>query len=301
MAQLQRPPFVFMNGRLTSWEEAQVHVGSEALIRGISVFEGIKGYWSHDGQCLQLLSLREHFDRLARSCLLQYLPFEWTYETFTDACFSLVRRLATPERDLWLRPTVLAVEGHWGADTVTDLAITCYHQEKQRPEPISVGISTWQRPSDAALPARIKSAANYQAGRLARIEGRQQGFDDMVLLNAHGRVAEATGSCVLIVRDGRVATPPHHEGCLESITVNLVEAICRSRSIPFERRPVDRTELLVADEICLAGTLMELGPVKQLGARKMPTNAPVFQAIAEDFWDHARGRRPHPAFALSPV
>jgi branched-chain amino acid aminotransferase len=301
MVALQRPPWVYMGGRLTEWDKATVHVGSEALIRGISVFEGVKGYWKHDGSELALLALREHYQRLTRSALLQHLPFATPYEGFRDACLMLVRKLMTKERDLWLRPTLFAIEGHWGLDTVTDLVITCYNQDKKQPEPIEIGVSTWQRPLDTGLPARVKSAANYQISRLARIEGRRQGFGDMILLNQWGRVAEATGSCVLMVREGRVATPPPHEGCLESITVNIIEALCGTLGIPFVRRPIDRTELMVADEVALAGTLMELGVVKRLDFRAMPAATPVLARITDEYWACVRGQRQHAAVQLTPV
>lgn len=301
MAKLQKPPYVYMNGQITAWDDAKIHVGSEALIRGISVFEGIKGYWRYDGGEFALLALREHFDRLTRSALLQHLPFSLSYEEFQEACLMLVRKLLTKERDLWLRPTLFAVEGHWGEDTVTDLVITCYHQDKKKPDPIAVGISTWQRPLDTGLPARIKSAANYQVGRLARIEGRRQGFSDMVLLNQWGRIAEATGSCVVMVRNESVATPPPYEGCLESITVNIVESLCRSLGITFERRPIDRSELLVADEIALAGTLMELGVVSSLDCRQMSSCTPFLDRITNEYWACMRGERQHSAVRLTPV
>jgi branched-chain amino acid aminotransferase len=301
MAQLQRPPWVFMNGRLTAWDDARIHVGAEALIRGISVFEGLKAYWRHDGEQLGILAAREHYDRLTRSARLQHLPFAMSYEEFLDACLALTRRLMTREHDQWLRPTLFAVEGHWGEGTVSDLVITSYHQEKHRPEPVDVGISTWQRPADVALPARIKSAANYQVGRMARIEGRRQGYSDMILLNASSRVAEASGSCVLLVRNGQVATPPPWEGCLESITVDVVEALCVSLGIPFARRAIERTELLVADEVWLAGTLVELGRVRSVAGTPLPDSAPVLARVADEFWACVRGERSHPAIRLTPV
>jgi branched-chain amino acid aminotransferase len=289
-----------MGGKIVAWDDARIHVGAEALIRGISVFEGIKGYWSHDGTRLSLVAFGEHYARLRRSAMLQHLPFAWTEEEVLDACMSLVQRLQKPDSDLWLRPTVFAVEGNWGTGTVSDLVITCYQQPKKRPDPMKVGISTWQRPLDNAYPARIKSAANYQVGRLARIEGRRHGYDDMVLLNTWGRVAESTGSCVILARSGRLVTPPPHEGCLESITVDIVSALCEELGIPFERRPVDRSELLVADEVALAGTLMELGVVKQLEDRAMP-DAPLVRAVADRYWACVRAQTAHPAVRLTPV
>jgi branched-chain amino acid aminotransferase len=301
MMQLQKPPYVYMGGRIVDWDNATIHVASEALIRGISVFEGIKGYWREDNSSLALLALQEHYERLARSALLNQLPFTMTFQDFKEACSSLVRKLQTRDRDLWLRPTLFAIEGYWGAETASDLVITCYHQEKKRPEAIEIGFSTWQRPLDTGLPARIKSAANYQIGRLARIEGRRQDFSDMILLNQWGRIAEATGSCVLMARAGRVATPPCYEGCLESITVNIIEALCQTLGIPFERRPLDRTELMVADELCLAGTLMELGVVRRLDSRIMPDANPIFDRIADEFWATVRGQRFHTAVRLTSV
>lgn len=301
MAKLQRPALAYLKGQIVAWDDATIHIGSESLIRGISVFEGIKGYWSHDAQKLSLLAVRDHYRRLVRSAQLQHLPFDMTLESFGHACRSLAGALLQRDCDLWLRPTLLAIEGHWGVDTVSDLAITCYQQEMKRPDPLDIGVSTWQRPLDSSLPARIKSAANYQIGRFARIEGRSQGFADMILLNPWGRVAEATGSCVLMVRDGSLSTPPAHEGCLESITVNIVESLCKTLDIPFARRPIDRTELMTADEVALAGTLMEIGVVRRLDSRPMPPETPVLDRVRDEFWACVRGRRTNNAVDLTPV
>jgi branched-chain amino acid aminotransferase len=298
---LQRPPYVFMNGRITPWDEATIHVASEAALRAASVFEGIKGYWRYDGSEFALLALREHFDRLQRSAQLLHLPFSMPYEDFKEACASLTKKLLTNGRDLWLRTTLFAVEGHWGEGTQTDLVITGYQLDQKRPEPIGIGVSTWQRPGDASLPARIKSTANYQIGRLARIEGRRQGFADMVLLNPWGRVAEASGSCVVLARDGTLITPGPSEGCLESITVEIIRKLSATLGIAFERRPVDRTELYIADEVCLAGTLAELIPVRGIESYTLPKRAALTERVADEFWDCVRGVRSHAGISLTPV
>ncbi len=301
MIKLQKPAFAYLGGRVVPWEEANIHIASEALIRGISVFEGIKGYWREDLSSLQLLALEAHFFRLCRSARLQHLPFSMSLSEFREACGDLARCLMVLDRDLWLRPTIYSVEGHWGEGTVADLAITCYHQEKRAPGRLKVGITGWQKPGDSVLPARIKSAANYQMARIVRIEGRERGFDDMLLLNSNGRIAEATGSALIMVRNGRVVTPPAYEGCLESITVDIVERLCKSLDLPFERRPIDRSELLVADEVALCGTLMELGIVEQVDAYRLPDSSPVIDAIAERFWACARGLVEDPAMDLTDI
>src|SRR5439155_11040843 len=119
------------------------------------------------------------------------------------------------ENDLYVRATLFVIEGHYGEGTVSDLVLTAYQQGKEAPKPIEVGTSTWRRSPDVSMPARIKTSTNYQIARLALIEGRRRGYEDMVLLNHSGRVAEGIGACVLLVRNGRLCSPPPSEGALE--------------------------------------------------------------------------------------
>jgi branched-chain amino acid aminotransferase len=298
---LQQPRWVYFQGEVRPWEQATLHVSCEAVTRGLNVYEGLKGYWQAGEKAFGLVQLRRHFERLNRSARLLHIPVPVTYDEFLDACSKLVRALYEPDQDMWIRATLYVVEGHWGEGTVADLVLTAYHQKKQPPTPVSIGVSTWQRSSDITVPPRIKTSTNYQVARLARIEGRPRGFSDMILLNQYGRVSEATGACVLLVRDGCVITPPAYEGRLESITLEIVQKICHSLAIPFIERPVDRTELLVADEIRLVGTLAELAPVAQVDDYKLPANSPLTDSIAAAFWNAVRGIAPHPAVDLTIV
>jgi branched-chain amino acid aminotransferase len=296
---LQQPPWVYFQGEVRPWQEATLHVSCEAVTRGLNVFEGLKGYWQADGKTFGIVELRRHYDRLCRSARLLHIPVPVAYGEFRDACAKLVLRLCEPDKDMWIRATLYVVEGHWGEGTVADLVLTAYHQKKQPPTPVSVGVSTWQRSSDLSLAPRIKSSTNYQVARLARIEGRGRGFSEMILLNQYGRVAEATGACVLLIRDGCVITPPAYEGRLESITLEIVRGICRSLTIPFIERPVDRTELSIADELRLVGTLAELTPIVQVDDYTLPSNSPVTDLIATTFWNAVRGVSPHPMVELT--
>lgn len=298
LVQLQKPKFVYMGGKLRLWDEAVLHVGCEAVTRGLNVFEGIKGYWQPDGR-FGIVMLRQHFDRLRRSARLLHIPCDWTYEEYQSAIFELIGALVEPDRDMWARTTLYVIEGHWGEGTIADLVVMAYHQDTQLPQPIHLGVSTWRRSSDVALPARIKTSTNYQAGRLARIEGRPLGCQDMVLLNEWGRVGEATGSCVLMVREGTVYTPPATEGTLESITLDLIEALAHSSGINFVRRPIDRTELLVADEIGLCGTLAELTLVKSIEGRALSEEASILRALQTCYLDAVRGVVTHSAIELT--
>lgn len=300
MIKLQEPKWVYMGGGLRLWKEATLHVGCEAVTRSVNVFEGIKGYWKPGGP-FGIVQLRRHYDRLRRSARLLYIPFDMTLDRYCDAIAELAGELLEPNRDMWFRTTLFAIEGQWGEGTVADLVITAYHQDQKVPEPINLGISTWQRSPDVSLPARAKSGANYQVGRLARIEGRSRGCQDMVLLNSSGRVAEATGSCLVMVREGVVYTPPATEGALESITLDIVEALAHSMKIPFIRRPIDRTELMVADEIAICGTLAELVLVESIEGLPLNPESHLLRTLQSRFFRAARNIEPHASVELTVV
>ena len=297
---LQKPKYVHMNGRLRLWDEATLHVSCEAAIRGLNVFEGVKAYRQPDGS-LAIVMLRRHYERLQRSALLLHIPFEHTYEEFIRSLSELAIVLVQPDKEMWFRATLFVTQGHWGEDTAAELVITAYQAETALPQPIDLGVSTWRRSPDVSLPARIKTGTNYQVARLARIEGRALGCEDMVLLNQSGRVAEATGSCILMVREGRVYTPPATEGALEGITLEAVEALAHTQGMPFERRPIDRTELLVADELAICGTLAEVVPVRKIEGHLLPADSAILKALQTGYFQAVRGIAPHPDIELTKI
>lgn len=298
--QLQRPEFAYMKGQLVPWDNAVLHIGCEAVTRGLNVFEGIKGYWQKN-DTFGIVFLEKHFRRLQRSAKLLQIPCPWTYEEFEKAVFQLIGAMLTREKDMWIRTTLYVIEGHWGEGTKADLVMMAYHQDKEIPQPINLGISSWQRSPDISMPARIKTSTNYQPGRLARIEGRERDCQDMIMLNTSGRVAEATGSCVLMVRDGVVYTPPSTEGALESITLDFIEDLAKSLDIRFVRRPIDRTELLIADELAICGTLAELVPIKKIEGTPVNPNGMLLTKIRDKFFRVARGEEKCEGFSISYV
>ena len=294
MIKLQEPKYVYMGGALRLWKEATLHVGCEAATRGLNVYEGLKGYWQPGGP-FGIIQLRQHYERLHRSARLLYLPFDCTLDHYKNAIAELGDALLEPDRDMWFRTTLFAIQGHWGEGTVADLVITAYHHEQKLPDPIDVGISIWRRGSDLSLPARIKTGTNYQASRLARIEGRTRGCQDMILLNDAGRVAEAAASALVMVRGGALYTPPPEEGALESITIDIIETLADSLGISFTRRPIERTELLLADELALVGTIGEIIPVKTIDGFALSEESPVIRSLQTRYLRAIRGIEPHPS------
>jgi len=292
MVKLQKPKYLWFGGRVAEWDEARFHVSSEAVVRGLNVFEGLRGYWQPDGS-FGFLALPRHWARLKRSAKLLHIPFDMTCQEWIEANHSLVQTMYEPGRSMWTRATLYVEEGHWGEGTKSNLVLTAYHV-LDMPVSIATGVSTWQRGADNAMPARIKTSSNYQVTRLAKIEGRSRGYPEMVLLNQHGRVAEAIGSCLLMVRDGKVATPPWWEGALESITIDIIEELCKSMRIPFERRPIERTELIIADELAFVGTLNEITLISEIDGNKLDASG-VLKSIAERYRRAVHGVEPHPA------
>lgn len=294
---LQKPEVLFFNGALRPWEDAVLHFSSEGVQRGLNVFEGLKAVHQPNGH-MALIAMPAHYKRLCQSARLLHMPFNMSYDDFLRACRSVVDALSTPEKDMWLRPTLYMIEGHWGQGDRTDLIVPGYQHPKSFPNDIKSGVSTWQRASDLTLPARIKTAANYQVARLVKIEGRSRGYPEMVLLNRSGRVAEFIGSALLMVRDGIVVTPPPSEGCIESITVDILEELAIDLGIEFVRRPIERTELVIADEIGSCGTLNDITVVSDFDERPMG-EAPTLTALRKRYRDAIGGIQPHKAVELS--
>jgi branched-chain amino acid aminotransferase len=236
---------------------------------------------------------------MKKSARLLHVPIGFTYEEFVEACFAITRAERRAETDLYIRATVFVVEGHYGEGDVSDLVLFAYQQPKESPQPITVGTSTWRRSPDVAMPARIKSGSNYQIARLARIEGRSRGYADMILLNQSGRVAEAVSATLLLVRDGRVYTPPAWEGALESITLDVLEDMAGSLGIEFVRRPIERSELYLADELGITGTLTEIQLIRSIDEFALPEDTPVLSALLGRYRAAMRGSEPHPSVELA--
>jgi branched-chain amino acid aminotransferase len=300
ISQLQSPKWALVNGDLVPFDDVRIHIGAEALTRALSVFEGVKGYWNEAGDEFALRTPAAHYERLCRSAALLHIPVTFSYVDYVSWLAKLGRELLVPERDLWFRTTLYVTEGHWGEGTAADLVVTAFTQQKHDPEPMRLGVSTWRRAGDVALPTRVKSAANYVVGRLARIEVRRLGYDDAILLNESGRLAEATGACVVLAGPDGVVSPPTAEGCLDSITVKTIAAVCAELGVPFHRRPVERTELLVAQECGLAGTITELTLVDEIDGYAYSQTG-VLSHVRRRYLAAMRGTAPLPGTDLVPL
>lgn len=288
LSQLQTPAWASVDGVLVAYPDVRIHVSAEALTRALSVFEGVKGYWDPTGTQFRVRTPRAHYERLLRSARLLALPVDFDYPEFLRRLGDLAEELLVPGEDLWFRATLYGTEGHWGDGTRTSLVITAFTQPRVAPSPMTLTVSSWRRGTDLDLPARIKTGANYVPGRMARIEAHRRGADDALLLNRDGRVAEATGACVVMATDQGLVSPPPEEGALDSLTVRALGEICARDGIPFVSRPIERSELLVAREVGVAGTITELAPVSDIDGTHFPVDG-LLATLGEVYLGVMRG------------
>jgi branched-chain amino acid aminotransferase len=293
--ELSQPESIWMDGAVRPWAEATVHVWSEVVLRAASVFEGLRGYWSPAESRHYFLHLGPHLARMHRSARLTGIPLELSDERFAGMLSELVAALRYRE-DVYVRPTAYLRSGRYQADA-DRLAAGFFMPVFPSPRDPSIRtgirclVSSWRRADDETAPPRMKAAANYHNLRLARLEASAHGFDDAILLTGSGKVAETGGAAVFVVRDGVASTPRGTDSVLESITRDSAIALLGELGVPVREREVDRTELYIADEVFLTGTLCEITPVTAVDRFALPAPGPVTSLLQERYLAACRSGR----------
>lgn len=302
------PAYAWQNGRLVPWDQCRVHARSQGAFWGANVFEGLRAYWDPRDEQFRLFRVGDHLVRLGRSMKSLHMEIAFEADELEAACLELLR--ANDHR----QDAHLVVVAYF--DMAPDLDPLCHTTHTgvhitstalRRPSAYGHGlaatISTWRRISDDAMPPRIKTGANYHNSRLAQHEATRNGYDTTLLLNQRGHVSEAPGSCVVMVRDGELATPPGTSGVLEGITVaTTAELAIEHLGLALRRREIDRTELYVADEVFLCGTKSELLPITSVDRIVVGDGrpGPVTRRLQSLYDDVVRGRGGHEDW-LTPV
>jgi branched-chain amino acid aminotransferase len=306
----EHPKYIWMNGEYIPWEEAKIHVTTEAVGFGSAVFEGLRAYWNDSEKQLYIFRLDDHLKRLAQSTKMMRMTLEHSIEDIGEACSGLLVRNDLRE-DVHLRPTVyFGVSKVFFAHQPGMVEVGAYVVTGPRKSILGSGkgihacVSSWTRISDRDMPPRIKAAANYQNGRLANAQAVEDGYDGAILLNELGKVAEGPGACLFLVREGTAITPPVTGGILESITrTTLIQLFRDEMSVPVVEREVDRTELYIADEVFYCGSAFEVFPIFsvdrfQVGEGKV---GPLTAQLQTEYENVIRGNSPKYMDWLSPV
>ncbi|MFN0244074.1 MAG: branched-chain amino acid transaminase [Planctomycetota bacterium] len=304
---LSPSPFIWFNGKLVPWEQAQVHVLTHALHYGSSVFEGIRAYATPRGT--QVLGLAQHVDRLFHSCKIVHLPLEYS----RDAIQAAIRETVRENRHdaCYIRPLVYrgyGALGVWPEECPVEIAIATFPWIKQNEREllengIDVGVSSWRRMAPDTHPAMAKAAANYLNSQMIIMEAKRHGYADGLALDVHGYVAEGSGQNLFLVQDGVVFTPPIGDSILAGFTRRVVIELAGDLSLRVVEQRVAREMLYTADEVFLTGTVAEITPVRSVdrlavGAGK---RGPVTHALQQRFFGLLRGEHADSRGWLTPV
>jgi len=274
-------PIAHFKNEFVPFEQANVSIATHALHYGTAAFGGLRGIRNpQNSQEILLFRLDRHCQRLSQSAkFLHYdLPADKIYQTIVDFV-----KLNKPEKSFYIRPLVYS-SGLGIAPRLHDieksfLLYGLIMGEYLSDEGVSCRISSWTRQEDRSFPLRGKISAGYITSALAKTEAKESGFDEAIMLNTQGKICEATGMNIFIVRNGTLITPSLDQDILEGITRDSVITIAKDLAIPLQERTVDKSELFIADEAFLCGTAAKITPIHKIENFHLPKTRPFTEKL----------------------
>ena len=293
---MKKADTIWMNGNLVPWDEANVHILTHTLHYGNGVFEGTRAYKTDKG--LAIFRLRDHTKRLLNSAKITMIKSPYTLEELEAAQLELLRTNHF-EGNVYIRPLIYlgyGVMGLYHVNAPVEVAIAAwewgsYLGDEGLEKGIRVKISSFARNSVKSTMGKAKAVANYLNSQMAKFEALEAGYEEALLLDDEGFVAEGSGECFFIVRDGEIITPPH-DNSLESITQATVIELARKMGYTVTQRRITRDEVYIADEAFFTGTAAEVTPVREVDARVIGEGhrGPVTEALQKAYFDVVYGR-----------
>lgn len=274
-------PIAYFEGKFIPFTDANISIATHALHYGTGAFGGLRGTINPaNPQQVLLFRLDRHCQRLSNSA--KYLHYELSPEKIYEVITDFVSK-NKPTKPFYIRPFVYT----------SDLGIAprLHNIEKNffvyglemgdylSPDGISCRISSWYRQEDRSLPLRGKISGAYITSALAKTEAVDSGFDEAILMNSQGKVCEATGMNIFMVRNNKLITPSFDQDILEGITRDSVLTIAKNLGIEIEQREIDKTELFIADEVFLCGTAAKVTPVKRVENYQLPQDKIITNKI----------------------
>lgn len=287
---------IWMDGRLVDWADAQVHVLTPTLHYGWGVFEGMRAYDTARGPAV--FQHRAHTERLHRSGRILELEVPYAVDELMEATRELIR--VNGVESCYIRHLCYLGYGEMGLNPLPSrprVAIAIwpwgsYLGEEGIRNGVRGKVSSWQRIGANMIPTGAKAAGVYINSSLAKVEALRAGYDEAIMLNEHGRVAEGSGENVFVVRDGAVLTPPLSEGVLEGITRQTIFEFCHDLDIPIAETMLLRQDLYTADEAFFTGTAAEVVPMRSVDDREIGAPGPVTKQLQDLFFAVVAGKEP---------
>ncbi|HLI52147.1 MAG TPA: branched-chain amino acid transaminase [Thermomicrobiaceae bacterium] len=288
-------PNAFFEGEVVPIEQAKVSIATHALQYGTGVFGGIRGYLDNNGSTINVFRLPDHTRRLLQSARIIQATVPYSGEDLQQIIIDLIKRNA-PDRNVYIRPFIYKA----GLDLPPKLkgirdALAIYMLPLDDYLDLSKGsrllVSSWQRIEDSVIPSRAKVTGGYINSSLAKDQADRSGYDDAIMLNRDGKVAEGSGANLFIARNGTLITPPVTSDILEGITRRSLVEFARDAGIPVEERAIDRSELYIADEVFLCGTGVQISWVQEIDGRTVGNGerGPIAAQLQDTFFNLVRG------------
>ncbi|HEY0443016.1 MAG TPA: branched-chain amino acid transaminase [Candidatus Limnocylindrales bacterium] len=297
----------YFEGRFVAMRDAKVSIMTHAFMYGTATFEGIRAYWNPERNTLFGLFLREHAERLRRSCRILLFNDIPSTDDLTGLIVETIRRNGFRE-DAYIRPSfykstrAIGVRLH-DLDQQLYIIAVPFGNYIDTEAGVRVMTSSWRRNADEALPARGKIVGGYVNMAFQKSEAELNGFDEAVVLTADGHVNEASAANLFVVRDGVMLTPPVADDILEGVTRRAIVQLAQDAGILVETRRIDRSELYVADEMFLCGTGVQVAPVVEIDHRAIGTGSigPITRLVKDRYFAAVRGRLPEYESWLTPI
>jgi len=289
--------YIWMNGKFVAWDDAKVHVLTHTIHYGNGVIEGTKAYKTEKGYAI--FRLNDHTKRLKESAKMTLLDIPYSVEELNLAQIELVRKNEFTGDNVYLRPFAFlgyGVMGLYHKDAPVETAVAAwewgaYLGEEGMRKGIRLKIVSMTRPANTSNMGKAKATANYLNSQMAKYEAIDCGYDEALLLDDQGYVAEASGAAFFMIKDGEIITPPS-DNALASITQKTVIEMAEDMGYTVTRRRITREEVYVADEAFLTGTAAEITPIAVVDAREIGsgTRGPVTAIIQSAYFDIVFGR-----------
>jgi branched-chain amino acid aminotransferase len=295
---VEKAQWIWLDGKFIPWDEARVHILTHSLHYGLGVFEGIRAYRCHDGQTA-VFRLREHIRRLFDSAHIMQMDLPYTQTEIEEVCCEILRRNGLKEG--YLRPLVFVGDGVMGLHpqnnpirvAVISWVWGAYLGDEGLKSGIRAKISSFARHHVNVTMTMAKTTGNYVNSILAKREVTMLGYDEALLLDTDGYVAEATGENIFMVKDGALKTPPL-TAVLPGITRASIITLAQDLNIAVIEQIFSRDELYLADEVFLTGTAAEVTPVREVDDRRIGPGqpGPITLKLQEAFFKVVKGQDP---------
>jgi branched-chain amino acid aminotransferase len=278
-------PIAYFENKFIPFTDAKVSIATHALHYGTGALGGLRGIPDPNNPSqILLFRLDRHCQRLSTSA--RFLHYELSAQKIQETIIDFVKK-NQPSTSFYIRPFVYTADlGIAPRLHSIDKDFFVYGielGEYSSPDGVTCRFSSWYRQTDVSFPLRGKISGAYITSSLAKTEAIESGFDESILMNSQGKVSEASGMNIFIVRNGQIFTPGFEQDILEGITRDSIITIARDIGLQVTERPIDKSELLIADEVFLCGTAAKVVPVNRIENYELPRHRPIAEKLQEKF------------------